>query len=173
MTSMTFNDLNQAIKYKKHHFPHDTNFLYWGKSIKNLNNLVNFDLKKLVYWLSVNKISLNVIKTKSSSAEDVLDISLATQALVCPKGVFWHITKSSSATGCTPCQLGHTIACPQDAFPHITESYATYFNTGKMQLVSFDRSNNNGSIDGKIDRSVLEEKSSFKMLGLTFSSKLD
>ena len=47
------------------------------------------------------------------------------------------------------------------------------FNAGKTQLVSFDRSNNNGSIDVKMDGSVLEEKSSFKMLGLTFSSKLD
>ena len=32
------------------------------------------------------------------------------------------------------------------------------FNTGKTQLVSFDRSNNNGSINVKIDGSVLEEK---------------
>ena len=32
---------------------------------------------------------------------------------------------------------------------------------------------NTGAIDVKIDGSVLEEKSSFKMLGLTFSSKLD
>ena len=47
------------------------------------------------------------------------------------------------------------------------------FNAGKTQLVSFDRSNNNGSIDVKMDGSVLEEKSFFKMLGLTFSSKLD
>ena len=47
------------------------------------------------------------------------------------------------------------------------------FNVGKTQLVSFDRSNNNGSIDVKMDGSILEEKSSFKMLGLTFSSKLD
>ena len=46
------------------------------------------------------------------------------------------------------------------------------FNAGKTQLVSFDRSNNNGSIDVKMDGSVIEEKSSFKMLGLTFSSKL-
>ena len=30
-----------------------------------------------------------------------------------------------------------------------------------------------GSIDVKMDGSVLEEKSSFKMLGLTFSSKMD
>ena len=44
---------------------------------------------------------------------------------------------------------------------------------GKAQLVSFDQSNNNSSIDVKMDGSVLEEKSSFKMLGLVFSSKLD
>ena len=44
---------------------------------------------------------------------------------------------------------------------------------GKTQLVSFDHSNNNGSINVKMDESVLEEKSSFKILGLTFSSKLD
>ena len=47
------------------------------------------------------------------------------------------------------------------------------FNAGETQLVSFDRSNNNGSIDVKIDGSILEEKSSFKMLGLTLSSKLN
>ena len=41
------------------------------------------------------------------------------------------------------------------------------------KLVSFDRSNNTGSIDVKMYGSVLEEKSCFKMLGLTFSSKLD
>ena len=44
---------------------------------------------------------------------------------------------------------------------------------GKTQLVSFDWSNNTGAIDKKMDGSVLEEKSSFKMLELTFSSKLD
>ena len=47
------------------------------------------------------------------------------------------------------------------------------FNAGKTQLVSFDLSKNTGAIDVKMDESVLEEKSSFKMLGLTFSSKLD
>ena len=46
------------------------------------------------------------------------------------------------------------------------------FNAGKTQLVSFDQSNNTGAIDVKMDGSVLDEKSSFKMLGLTFSSKL-
>ena len=47
------------------------------------------------------------------------------------------------------------------------------FNAGKIQLVSFNRSKNTGAIDVKMDGSVLEEKTSFKMLGLTFSSKLD
>ena len=47
------------------------------------------------------------------------------------------------------------------------------FNAGKTQLVSFDPSKNTGAIDVKIDWSVLEEKTSFKMLGLIFSSKLD
>ena len=47
------------------------------------------------------------------------------------------------------------------------------FNAGKTQLVSYDQSKNTGAIDVKMDGSVLEEKSSFKMLGLTFSSKLD
>ena len=46
-------------------------------------------------------------------------------------------------------------------------------NGGKTQVVLFDWYNNNGSIDMKVDASVLEEKPSFKMLVLTFSSKLD
>ena len=46
-------------------------------------------------------------------------------------------------------------------------------NAGKTQLVLFDRSKNTGAIDLKMDGSVLGVKTSFKMLGLTFSSKLD
>ena len=39
------------------------------------------------------------------------------------------------------------------------------FNARKTQLVSFDWSNNNGSIDMKMDGSVLEEKSSLRCWG--------
>ena len=39
--------------------------------------------------------------------------------------------------------------------------------------ILFDQSNNSGAIDVKMDGAVLEEKSSFKMLGLSFFSKLD
>ena len=46
-------------------------------------------------------------------------------------------------------------------------------SAGKIQLILFDSANSSGSIDVKIDGSVLEEKSSFKMLESTFSSKLD
>ena len=41
------------------------------------------------------------------------------------------------------------------------------------KLNLFDWSNNTDAIDVKMDWSVLDEKSSFKMLELTFSSKLD
>ena len=47
------------------------------------------------------------------------------------------------------------------------------FNVGKAQLVLFGRSNNTGSIYVKMNGSVLKEKSSFKMLVLTFFSKLE
>ena len=44
------------------------------------------------------------------------------------------------------------------------------FNAGKTNLVLFDWSNNTDAIDVKMDGSVIEKKSSFKMLGLPFSS---
>ena len=47
------------------------------------------------------------------------------------------------------------------------------FIAGKTQLLSFDWSNNTGAIDVKMDGFVLEEKSSYKTLALTFSSNLD
>ena len=42
------------------------------------------------------------------------------------------------------------------------------FNAGKTQIVAFDQSNNTGAIDVKMDGSVLEVKSLFKILGLLF-----
>ena len=44
------------------------------------------------------------------------------------------------------------------------------FNAGKTDA---DQSNNTGAVDVKMDGSVLVEKSSFTMLGLAYSSKLD
>ena len=50
----------------------------------------------------------------------------------------------------------------------MTFTYALSVKSGKLKYQK-----QNGSIDVKMGGSVLEEKSSFKMLGLTFSSKLD
>ena len=47
------------------------------------------------------------------------------------------------------------------------------FNAGKTQMVWFDQSNNTSAIDVTVDGSALVEKSIFKMMGLSFSSKLD
>ena len=52
-------------------------------------------------------------------------------------------------------------------------NWLVVFNAGKAQVVSFDWSNNTGAIGVKIGGSVLDEKSSFNMLGLNFCSKLD
>ena len=41
------------------------------------------------------------------------------------------------------------------------------FNDRKTNLVLFDRSNNSGTIDVKMDGSIVEEKSSSKMLGFS------
>ena len=43
------------------------------------------------------------------------------------------------------------------------------FNAGKIQLVSFDQSNNTGCVDVKMVGSVIEEKSSFKIGCITLS----
>ena len=53
------------------------------------------------------------------------------------------------------------------------KNWLVNFNAGKTELFSFDQSKNTESIDVKMDGSILEAKSSFKMLGLIFSSKLD
>ena len=47
------------------------------------------------------------------------------------------------------------------------------FNVAKTQLILFDRCNNTGAVDVKMDVPVFEVKSSFKILGLTFNSELD
>ena len=59
------NDLNLAIKYcNTRHFADDTNLLIKNSSPKKLKKFLNLDLKSLVKWLKVNKISLNTSKTE-------------------------------------------------------------------------------------------------------------
>ena len=84
-------------------------------------------------------------------------------------------SKSDQASDLWP-QLELTSALKSDLQDTVDwgRKWVVDFSAGKTQLVSFDQSNNTGAIDVKTDESVVfEEKSSFKMLGLTFSSKLD
>ena len=70
-------------------------------------------------------------------------------------------------------ELASELECDLRGTVNCGKKWLVNFNAGKTQLISFDRSNNNGSVYVKMDGSVFEEKSSFKMLGLTFTSKLD
>ena len=47
------------------------------------------------------------------------------------------------------------------------------FDEEKHNIDSFHQSNNSGAIDMKMDWSVLKKKSSFNILGVSFSSKLN
>ena len=49
---------------KVHQFADVTNLFHTNQSVKNLNMLVNRDMKQLNNWLSANKISLSVEKTE-------------------------------------------------------------------------------------------------------------
>ena len=63
--SLYINDLHEAIQHcKVHYFADDTNFFHASKSVKNLNKLVNRDMKHLNNWWGANKISLNIEKTE-------------------------------------------------------------------------------------------------------------
>ena len=61
-------DINDLYVTAKHcnvyHFADNTNLLNINKSLKKLNKLLNIDLKNFANWLSPNKISLSVSKTK-------------------------------------------------------------------------------------------------------------
>ena len=58
------NDLNFAINLLTFHFADDTCLLNIQYSLKQINKVVNKDLKFLAQWLNSNRITLNVSKTK-------------------------------------------------------------------------------------------------------------
>ena len=60
------NDLNSAVKFSCiRHFADDTNILCRHKSLRKINQRINFDLKNIVEWLRVNRIALNTNKTET------------------------------------------------------------------------------------------------------------
>ena len=59
------NDLNTVIKHSAtFHFADNTCLLNIKDSVKQINKVVNKDLKFLVQWLNANRISLNEAKTE-------------------------------------------------------------------------------------------------------------
>ena len=59
------NDLHNAIKFSQSfHFADDTCLLNIQNTISKINRSLNKDLKELSFWLSENKITLNVAKTE-------------------------------------------------------------------------------------------------------------
>ena len=109
-----------------------------------------------LFLLYINDLPDDVICNIAVCADDTTLYSKCDQDLICSNNLNWLLHFNL---------IYETLDCGK--------KWLVDFNTGKIQLVSFDRSNNNGSIDAKMDGSVLEEKPSFKMLGLTFSCKLD
>ena len=48
-----------------HHFTDNTSLFYGHKSIKKkINQIINFEIKKILHWLKGNIISLNSSKTE-------------------------------------------------------------------------------------------------------------
>ena len=59
------NDLYNAIKFSYiRQFADDTNILYRNKSLRKINQRINFDLININEWLRANRITLNTNKTK-------------------------------------------------------------------------------------------------------------
>ena len=57
------NDMHLVTEHADmHHFADNTSLLYGHKSIKKINQIINFEIKKIVHWLRANKISLNSSK---------------------------------------------------------------------------------------------------------------
>ena len=70
-------------------------------------------------------------------------------------------------------ELALELACNLRDMVNWDRKWLVNFNTQKNQVVSFDLLYNYDAIDMKMNGSVIENKSSYKLLVLSFSSKLD
>ena len=60
------NDLNRAVTFSYiQHFADDTNIIYSHKSLKKINQRINYDLRNIVEWLRANRIALYTDKTRT------------------------------------------------------------------------------------------------------------
>ena len=110
-----------------------------------------------LFLLCINDLPDDVICDIAIYADDTTLYSKCNQA----SGLWQQLELASELQ----CDLRGTVGW--------SKKWLVDFNAWKTQLISFDRSNTNGSIVVKMGGSILEKKSPFKMLGLTFPSKLD
>ena len=54
--------LPNTILFKPVRYANDTNILFSSDNISDLCELMNSELKKLSYWLAMNKLTLNIDK---------------------------------------------------------------------------------------------------------------
>ena len=60
------NDLNRAVTFSYiQHFADDTNIIYRHKSLRKINQRINYDLRNIAEWLRANRIALNTDKTRT------------------------------------------------------------------------------------------------------------
>ena len=60
------NDLNRPVTFSYiQHFADGTNIIYRHKSLRKINQRINYDLRNTVEWLRANRISLNTDKTRT------------------------------------------------------------------------------------------------------------
>ena len=60
------NDLNRAYTFSYiWHFADDANIIYRHKSLRKINQRINYDLRNIVEWLRANRIALNTDKTRT------------------------------------------------------------------------------------------------------------
>ena len=60
------NDIHRCSnKFRFYLFADDTNILYADKNLKDLESTVNNDLQNLYNWLTANKLTLNINKSKA------------------------------------------------------------------------------------------------------------
>ena len=98
-------------------------------------------LGRLLFLLYINDLPYNVICDIANYADDTTLYSKSDQA-----SDLWQQLK-----------LVYKLESDLQDTVDWGKKWLVDFNAGKTQLVSFDRSNNNGSVDVKMDGSVLEE----------------
>ena len=154
------------------------NVVHLQKRYQHENNAVQYNLLHEVSFPDQDEKPLHLSQNKKDWQYTLflLYINNLPDHVICDIAIFADDTtlysKCDQASGLWQQQPSELESDPRDTADW-GRTWLVDFNAGKTQLVLFDWSNSTGAIDVKMNGSFLEKKLSFKMLGLTFSSKLD